>query len=397
MLFAMHAMPISAQNAGNSSMSPVAVIDTTAGRLRCSLFVQERPRTTANFIGLADGTKDWNNPTTGTPMHGQRFYDGTTLRGIPAGIAGGSRAGEGEKAAEPSLEPETKPAMRFDRAGLLAMVVAKGEVSGSRFEIVDHANAELDGPAATIFGECDAESVKVVEAISHRLLAVDNLPAAPIAINRISIVRAGEAMPAVAAEIPAAAVVPVAVRPAAATVAAPEPTGPTAVLETSMGKIKCRMFTKESPIATAAFIGLADGTKSWTNPVTHAVEQGKRFYDGMVFDRVIPDFVIQSGDYTGDPSGSVDIGFRFKNEVAPGLVFDRPGRLAFGNDGPDRNNSEIFITEHPMHRLDGGYTIIGQCDEASVALVEAIARVPRDAGNRPLEPVKILRVVFQPH
>jgi len=383
------------QSASGSPAGPLAVIDTTAGRLRCRLFAEERPRTTANFIGLAEGTKDWNDPKTEASVRRQRFYDGTALRGIPAGIAGGSRAEEGEKAAGPSLAPETAPPMRFDRPGLLAMVGTKGEVSGSRFEILDHANAEMDGAAATIFGQCDAASVKVVQGISHRLLAEDNLPAVPIAINRVSIVRAGEALPAIAPDIPVAKVVPVVVRPAATTIAAPEPSGPTAVLETTMGRIACRLFSKESPIGTATFLGLVDGTKSWTNPVTHEVEHGKRFYDGMAFDRVIPDFVIQSGDYTGDPSGSIDIGFRFKNEVTPELLFDRPGRLAFGNDGPDRNNSEIFITEHPMHRLDGGYTIIGQCDEASVAIMKTIARVPRGANNRPLTPVKILRVEIQ--
>jgi peptidyl-prolyl cis-trans isomerase A (cyclophilin A) len=90
----------------------------------------------------------------------------------------------------------------------------------------------------------------------------------------------------------------------------------------------------------------------------------------------------------------VDIGFRFRNETAPGLSYDRPGRLAFGNDGPDRNNSEIFITEHPMRALDGGFTIIGQCDQASIKVVEAIARVPRDKDNRPIKEVKIETVRF---
>ena len=94
--------------------------------------------------------------------------------------------------------------------------------------------------------------------------------------------------------------------------------GPTAVIDTTMGRIRCRLFAKESPIATAVFIGLAERTKSWTNPVTKKVETGKRFYDGMPFDRVIPDFVIQSGDPTGDISGATEIGFRFKNESSPG-------------------------------------------------------------------------------
>ncbi len=381
---------------------PLAVIDTTMGRLRCRLFAAERPVATSNFIALAEGTKDWNEPATGAAVHGRPFYDGTRLYGIPAGLRGGTRAGEGQSAAGPGIAAEEKPAMRFDRPGLLAMRGRKGEASGagsitstSEFVILDHADAEMDGQGADIFGECDAASVKVVTAISHSLLAADNHPARPVAINHVAIVREGQAMPPVAKDWPAAEVVPAMKPIPAATVPAPEPTGPVAVIQTTMGKLACRLFTRESPIATGVFIGLAEGTKSWIDPVTKKVQTGKRFYDGMPFDRVIPDFVIQTGDPTGDISGATDIGFRFKNESTPGVTYDRPGRLAFGNDGPDTNNSEIFITEHPMRRLDGGFTIIGQCDDASVRVVEAIARVPRDKNNRPLTAVKIMTVRFE--
>ena len=154
------------------------------------------------------------------------------------------------------------------------------------------------------------------------------------------------------------------------------------------------LFSKEAPIAVANFIGLAKGTKAWTNPSTHAVMHGKKFYDGLSFRRVIPDFMIQNADLPGDPSGDGDIGFHFDNEIVPGLTFDRPGRLAYANAGPDTNASEFFITESPMSRLDGGYTIFGQCDEASVKVVEAIARVPRDEHNRPLTPVVIRHITF---
>jgi peptidyl-prolyl cis-trans isomerase A (cyclophilin A) len=379
---------------GQGVSGPTAVIDTTMGRLRCRLFATEKPLTTANFIGLAEGTRDWNDPVTGTAVHGGPFYDGTRIYGIPAGLRGGSRAGEGQKAGM-GLPSEDKPAMWFDRPGLLAMRGNKGKPSGSEFEILDHANAEMDGQGAVIFGECDEASVKVVTAISHSLLAADNNPPTPVAINHIAIVREGQPMPPVAKDWPAAAVVPAMMPLPAATVPAPLPTGPVAVIETTMGRIACRLFTKESPIATGVFIGLAEGTKSWTNPVTKKVETGKRFYDGMPFDRVIPDFVIQTGDPTGDISGGTDIGFRFKNENTPGLGYDRPGRLAFGNNGPDTNNSEIFITEHPMRRLDGGFTIIGQCDPASVRVVEAIARVPRGKDNRPLTAVRVVTVRFE--
>jgi peptidyl-prolyl cis-trans isomerase A (cyclophilin A) len=109
---------------------------------------------------------------------------------------------------------------------------------------------------------------------------------------------------------------------------------------------------------------------------------------------VIPDFMIQNADMPGDPSGGADIGFHFGVETVPGLTFDRPGRLAYANAGPDTNQSEFFIAEHPMHRLDGGYTIFGQCDDAGVKVVEAIARVPRDEKNKPLTPVVIRKITI---
>jgi cyclophilin family peptidyl-prolyl cis-trans isomerase len=122
---------------------------------------------------------------------------------------------------------------------------------------------------------------------------------------------------------------------------------------------------------------------------------GKKFYDGLSFRRVIPDFMIQNADLPGDPSGDGDIGFHFANEIVPGLNFDRPGRLAYANAGPDTNESEFFITEAPNHRLDGNYTIFGQCDEASVKLVGEVARVPRDEKNRPVKAVVIRGITFR--
>ncbi len=391
MLLTMNALVTVAQT------SPVAVIDTTLGRMRCKLFEAERPKTTAQFIALAQGSMDWVDPVSGTLVHGKPFYDGTRLDGIPAGVGGGSRTSDSAGLPGFGLPVENSPVLRYDRAGRLGMRRKKGEAGTTEFMILNHANSEDDGDDAVVFGQCDDASLPVVTAIAHRLAAADNHPYQPIAINHIAIIQDGEALPPVVPDVPAALIMPKAEPLRTQTAPAPEPTGPLAVIETTMGRLSCRLFTKESPIATSVFMGLADGTKEWTDPVTKRVEHGVRFYNGMEFDRVIPDFVIQTGDYTGDISGGTDIGFRFKNESYPGLSYDRPGRLAFGNNGPDTNNSEIFIAEHPMRRLDGGFTIIGQCDDASVRLVEAIARVPRDAANKPITPVRILRISFISH
>src|SRR5712692_725565 len=167
---------------------------------------------------------------------------------------------------------------------------------------------------------------------------------------------------------------------------------PTAVIDTSAGKLTCKLFPEKAPIGVANFIGLADGTKDWTSPVTHAKKHGVPLYDGTIFHRVIPNFMIQGGDPAG--TGSGDPGYAFKNETSPDLKFDRPGKLAYANAGPDTNGSQCFITEVAYPSLNGNYTIFGQCDDATVALVKEIARMGRDANDRPYRPVKINHITI---
>lgn len=166
---------------------------------------------------------------------------------------------------------------------------------------------------------------------------------------------------------------------------------PTAVIRTNAGNMTCHLFPNKAPIGVANFIGLAKGTKDWTDPKTHQKKHDVPLYDGTIFHRVIPNFMIQGGDPLG--SGMGDPGYAFKNEVANDLTFDRPGRLAYANAGPGTNGSQFFITEVPYPSLNGGYTIFGQCDDAAVALVKQIARMDRDPSNdRPFHPVKIIHI-----
>ena len=185
-------------------------------------------------------------------------------------------------------------------------------------------------------------------------------------------------------------------KPTAATAAKPAaaagPTRPTAIIETTAGKLTCTLFPDIAPIGVANFIGLAQGTKDWTNPISHAKKHGVPLYDGTIFHRVIPDFMIQGGDPAG--TGSGDVGFEFKNETSPTMKFDRPGRLAYANAGPGTNGSQFFITEVAYPSLNGGYTLFGQCDEPSIALVKQIARMGRDANDKPYRPVKITHIVI---
>src|SRR5216684_2283425 len=159
---------------------------------------------------------------------------------------------------------------------------------------------------------------------------------------------------------------PVVKKPVTATAAAQ----PTAVIETTAGKLTCTLFPDKAPIGVANFIGLATGTKDWTNPASGRKMHGVPLYNGTIFHRVIPDFMIQGGDPMGNGQG--DPGYSFKNETPPGLSFDQPGRLAYANAGPDTNGSQFFITEDVAHssHLTGAFTIFGQCDAASVELVK---------------------------
>ena len=168
---------------------------------------------------------------------------------------------------------------------------------------------------------------------------------------------------------------------------------PRAIIDTTAGKITCTLFPDKAPIGVANFIGLAEGTKDWVSPVTHQKKHGVPLYDGTIFHRVIPDFMIQGGDPAGNGTG--DPGYQFKNEVSSDLKFDRPGRLAYANAGPDTNGSQFFITEVAYPSLNGGYTIFGQCDDASLALVKQIARMGRDSNDRPFRPVKINHITIE--
>jgi peptidyl-prolyl cis-trans isomerase A (cyclophilin A) len=172
------------------------------------------------------------------------------------------------------------------------------------------------------------------------------------------------------------------------------PNGPTVVMDTSMGRITCQFFQKQAPQAVANFIGLANGTKDWIDPVTKRKVHGKRFYDGTTFHRVIAEFMIQGGDPTG--TGMGDAGFSFNDEFDPNLNFDVPGRLAMANSGPNTNGSQFFITEQAYPSLDQHYTLFGQCDEPSVNVVKTIARVQTDSNDKPLVPVYLRKVTIVP-
>lgn len=180
---------------------------------------------------------------------------------------------------------------------------------------------------------------------------------------------------------------------------APAPTpkkrapGVYATFRTSLGSIVCKLFENEAPKTVANFVGLAEGTKEWTHPLTKAKKK-EPLYNGTIFHRVIPRFMIQGGDPLGNGTGNP--GYFFEDEIAPGLKFDQPGRLAMANrgGGTNTNGSQFFITEVPTAHLNGKHTIFGQVVQGQ-ALVTKITHVPADRANKPLTSVKLIKVTIE--
>jgi peptidyl-prolyl cis-trans isomerase A (cyclophilin A) len=173
--------------------------------------------------------------------------------------------------------------------------------------------------------------------------------------------------------------------------------GTYAVIETRLGTIVGRLFPEQSPKTVANFVGLAEGTKEFTDPKTN--QKAKRaFYDGTIFHRVIPKFMIQGGDPLGMGYGGP--GYKFEDEFSPTLNFNKTGMLAMANAGPNTNGSQFFITVAPQPGLNDGagnghYTIFGEVVEGQ-EVANAISQESRDPNDRPLKTVsmtvKIVRV-----
>ncbi len=160
---------------------------------------------------------------------------------------------------------------------------------------------------------------------------------------------------------------------------------------TTAGEINCELYPDKAPMTVANFVGLARGLKPFRNPKTGEVEK-RPFYDGIIFHRVIPNFMIQTGDPLGQGTGGP--GYTFADEFDPSLVHDQPGTLSMANAGPATNGSQIFITERPTPHLDQarpgrGHTVFGRCRELDV--IKKIANVPKAPGSssRPAENVVI--------
>ncbi|MEM1022812.1 MAG: peptidylprolyl isomerase [Myxococcota bacterium] len=161
--------------------------------------------------------------------------------------------------------------------------------------------------------------------------------------------------------------------------------------ETNQGAIEAELFEKRAPRTVANFVGLARGLKSFKDPKTKESKKAP-FYDGLIFHRVIPNFMIQGGDPQGTGRGGP--GYKFKDEFHPELKHDAPGRLSMANAGPNTNGSQFFITEVPTPHLDNRHAVFGAVTEG-LEVVKKIARVQTTGpANRPAADVVMKKVTI---
>jgi peptidyl-prolyl cis-trans isomerase A (cyclophilin A) len=158
-----------------------------------------------------------------------------------------------------------------------------------------------------------------------------------------------------------------------------------AIFETNKGTFKVKLFNEQAPKTVANFVGLAEGTLEWTDPKT-GKKVKKPLYNGLIFHRVIPNFMIQGGDPLGNGTGGP--GFRFEDEFSKSLRHDKPGMLSMANAGPNTNGSQFFVTVAATPWLDGKHTIFGEVIDG-MDVVTAISKLPTASQDRPVEEVVI--------
>jgi peptidyl-prolyl cis-trans isomerase A (cyclophilin A) len=164
----------------------------------------------------------------------------------------------------------------------------------------------------------------------------------------------------------------------------------TATLHTSQGDIRINLFPNQAPKTVANFVGLAEGTKEYTEPNAKGERSGP-FYDGVIFHRVIDGFMVQTGDPTGTGRGGP--GYRFGDEFHPELQFNKPYLLAMANAGPNTNGSQFFITVGATDWLNYKHTIFGEvADQKSRDVVDLIAHTPTGRQDRPVNDIVIEKV-----
>jgi peptidyl-prolyl cis-trans isomerase A (cyclophilin A) len=169
---------------------------------------------------------------------------------------------------------------------------------------------------------------------------------------------------------------------------------PTATLQTNHGDITVELFEERAPNTVGNFIGLATGSKEWTDPETGDTVKNEPLYDDVLFHRVIDDFMIQGGDPTGTGRGGP--GYEFDDEFHDELTHDKAGVLSMANSGPNTNGSQFFITLDATPHLDGKHSVFGEVTDG-MDVVEEIGSVPTGRNDEPREDVVLESVDVEWH
>src|SRR6187399_380122 len=157
---------------------------------------------------------------------------------------------------------------------------------------------------------------------------------------------------------------------------------------TTEGNFTIRLFDKEAPNTVANFVGLAEGTREWTDPRTNQKSQ-QPYYDGIIFHRVIDGFMIQSGDPLGQGIGGP--GYNFADEFHPRLRHDKAGILSMANRGPNTNGGQFFITLGPTPHLNDRHSVFGEVT-SGMDIVRRIGTTPTGRQDRPVKDIQILEI-----
>jgi peptidyl-prolyl cis-trans isomerase A (cyclophilin A) len=165
-----------------------------------------------------------------------------------------------------------------------------------------------------------------------------------------------------------------------------------ATFDTTQGKIVVKLFPTDAPKTVENFVGLATGEKEWTHPQTSEKRTGTPLYDGTIFHRCIPQFMVQGGDPLGRGTGGP--GYRFEDEFKSGRRFDKPGLLAMANSGPNTNGSQFFITVVPTPHLNNRHTIFGEVVQGYEVVDRIANELPKDRNDRPTTDVRINKLTI---
>ena len=167
--------------------------------------------------------------------------------------------------------------------------------------------------------------------------------------------------------------------------------GTFATFDTSEGSFTARLFDREAPRTVENFVGLAEGKKPWKDPRTNQTVT-KPYYDGVIFHRIIDDFMIQGGDPLGEGIGGP--GYTFADEFHPDLRHSKPGMLSMANRGPDTNGGQFFITLAPTPHLDDRHSVFGEVVEG-LDVVRKIGKAATNERDRPITPIVIRKVTIE--